>query len=908
MLRTSSLHGFNIPGTSEKLVAALFADDTSTFLSHRDKWSDLWKILDTWCKASRAKFNDKKTEIIPIGSPEYRERVRKQRTINPTQEEDKIEETVRIAEEGEPIRVLGAWIGNGVENAAVWTPIIKKIKTFLQRWNQCRPTLAGKVHIVQMGAGGLTQYLTRVQGMPKQTEKEIEKIIRTFIWGHDRTPPISMETLHKPPAEGGLGLLDICSRNEALQLMWAKRYLDFSSERPTWAYALDILIGKHTLKTAGEIPQKAQLNTFLQSWNPATHARSKLPEYAKEMIKTAKKNNVNIAAIKLDKTMKTRMPIWYHIGAEKHLRKLNNTAISKCLRNNHDVISVAALIDTIKGMGGCNLPNNSTEEPKENCACNTCKRAKEKGCKHPRKCRQAAQKLLHHLPSKWNPEAPTPGDGLTLTKKRITENIHALQQGNKITFDPTVTERGDLTEAFRVFTEDQAINRPPALRQARGRTVEEETTSVWILDLHDKKPKEGTQERRGCLAYFGQNDPRNAIITEPTTPTSGKNVKEILIASLYAAKNTPRDAPLNMKTLNPILRTILNEKLKIWEEKGWIGIQIAPYVRALAATLRQRCAITTIELAKENTERRTANRIRDWARETNHNEIPQKEHPPLDIEPRFNLTGAKLKTLTQALAYKGIRESKSVKPRQTTERNLQRLRDKLEQQHYNAQDEVIWKGIRHKDIRRPIRDFMWKTIHGAHKIGTFWTKIPNYEQRAECGKCKTLDSMEHILGECKAEGQQTIWTEAKRLWEKTGQKWIKPSSDDAILASTQTWKHPTTGKRRPGIERLWRILITESIYMIWKLRCERVIGKEDEEWEHSKETVKAAWRSQITARLHLDLELIRRRYGARAQQRATVLKTWTSVLADLESLPDDWTKQIGFLVGRMPRVRLNFDP
>ncbi|EPS98430.1 hypothetical protein FOMPIDRAFT_1096747, partial [Fomitopsis schrenkii] len=230
-LRTSELKGFTIPGVAERLITTLFADDTSTFLSEHDSWSDLWKILHKWCKAARAKFNDGKTEVIPIGLPEYREWVRESRQINKRTTEDKIPEGVKIAKEGEAVRLLGAWIGNGVDQAAVWAPALQKTRDFVTRWKKCRPSLKGKVNIVRMGPGGITQYLAMVQGMPKSAEREVEKIIKEFLWDGQRVPAVSMETLRLPVEEGGLGLLDVGARNDAIEIMWMKGYLQLDDKR-----------------------------------------------------------------------------------------------------------------------------------------------------------------------------------------------------------------------------------------------------------------------------------------------------------------------------------------------------------------------------------------------------------------------------------------------------------------------------------------------------------------------------------------------------------------------------------------------------------------------------------------------------------------------------------------------------
>jgi hypothetical protein len=72
LLRNSEIKGVNVPGTERKLLVSLFADDTTIYLSNKDSWTALWSVLDLWCAASTAKFNMRKTMILPFGSSEYR--------------------------------------------------------------------------------------------------------------------------------------------------------------------------------------------------------------------------------------------------------------------------------------------------------------------------------------------------------------------------------------------------------------------------------------------------------------------------------------------------------------------------------------------------------------------------------------------------------------------------------------------------------------------------------------------------------------------------------------------------------------------------------------------------------------------------------------------------------------------
>jgi hypothetical protein len=114
MIRNSNLAGYTIQGLANKLVTSLFADDMTIYLTEHDRFSDLQNLLDTWCKASGAKFNTKKTEIIPIGSKEFCDAILRMRQLSP--EQQPIPEEIHIAKDEESTRILGVWIGNSLDN------------------------------------------------------------------------------------------------------------------------------------------------------------------------------------------------------------------------------------------------------------------------------------------------------------------------------------------------------------------------------------------------------------------------------------------------------------------------------------------------------------------------------------------------------------------------------------------------------------------------------------------------------------------------------------------------------------------------------------------------------------------------------------------------------------------------
>jgi hypothetical protein len=122
---------------------------------------------------------------------------------------------------------------------------------------------------------------------------------------------------------------------------------------------------------------------------------------------------------------------------------------------------------------------------------------------------------------------------------------------------------------------------------------------------------------------------------------------------------------------------------------------------------------------------------------------------------------------------------------------------------------------------------MWKVIHNAFKVGMWWTHIPRYEERAEC-HCIILGQIEdidHILTKCEHPGQQEVWELARKLWEKKGGTWPYISLGLIMGAGQVLFQCQIREDALPdtGMNRLFKILISEFTYLIWLLQNERVI-------------------------------------------------------------------------------------
>ncbi|KAH9839781.1 uncharacterized protein C8Q71DRAFT_677175, partial [Rhodofomes roseus] len=193
------------------------------------------------------------------------------------------------------------------------------------------------------------------------------------------------------------------------------------------------------------------------------------------MLKVAKSYNASFGAIKLSKDLKAQLPIWYHLNASKRLRRLDNTLLSKCLRQHHNIIHVA---DIMLLSQHDFIPMNGESDDTQ-CNCTSCALATASGCRHPLKCIDAARRILYALDYKWDPYADSPNDGLSLTQHRKDSNAEALDNDGEVVFNPSVTERGGIAETFRLFVKSTNLANPPAVRKKHGIQVTREMITMY---------------------------------------------------------------------------------------------------------------------------------------------------------------------------------------------------------------------------------------------------------------------------------------------------------------------------------------------------------------------------------------------------------------------------------------------
>jgi hypothetical protein len=226
--------------------------------------------------------------------------------------------------------------------------------------------------------------------MPEHIEKRLSKRIRKYMWKDEKNhSPVGESTLQAPIEEGGKGLLDLKARNEAIQVMWLKRYLDLSPNRGMWALFADAIYAIKTPKSEKTVDREVRTNVFLQSWKTSTGHQTEILKDLRDILQVSEKYGARPEGLAFSRDILREMPIWYHREGDKKLRKLNHSKASDCLRDKHKIRTVGHAMDTAAH------GEEHTHRKRSNCACATCKKTRrETGCTNLNTCFKRAKELM----------------------------------------------------------------------------------------------------------------------------------------------------------------------------------------------------------------------------------------------------------------------------------------------------------------------------------------------------------------------------------------------------------------------------------------------------------------------------------------------------------------------------------
>ncbi|KAJ7126638.1 hypothetical protein C8R46DRAFT_927066 [Mycena filopes] len=147
-----------------------------------------------------------------------------------------------------------------------------------------------------------------------------------------------------------------------------------------------------------------------------------------------------------------------------------------------------------------------------------------------------------------------------------------------------------------------------------------------------------------------------------------------------------------------------------------------------------------------------------------------------------------------------------------------------------------------------------------------------------------------------------IWWLTEQLWKFRYHKW--PKLNWGLLLGCGLAKFKSS-KGKPVFSQncFFTVIVSLSMKLIWDLRNWRVFDT----LELASETeIHNRWVSMVNSALRRDILLTNRaRFGSLSIKKQLVLNTWSGTLLDEDSLPDDWIKSEGVLVGIRPITRKN---
>ncbi|KAF6743471.1 hypothetical protein DFP72DRAFT_796246, partial [Ephemerocybe angulata] len=263
--------------------------------------------------------------------------------------------------------------------------------------------------------------------------------------------------------------------------------------------------------------------------------------------------------------------------------------------------------------------------------------------------------------------------------------------------------------------------------------------------------------------------------------------------------------------------------------------------------------------------------------------------------------GARLSVLSQSELYKAIRHHHKNDTRKNTHRAVKQALDTIEATSGSRPPpSQLWLALKkrkHKTLTQKWCAFNWKALHQAHKVGEYWLHTRMKDSRMPCTECNApAESLEHILLECRVSHQELVWDLVKSQWELTGREWPCINMGLILGISAIQIRDPD-GKVNHALTRLFQILVSESCYLIWCLRCEWRIGREANPMRrHTVSEVTARWQSAINKRLRMDWKLTSRAiYKKKALPQRLVARTWQLIAPNLQYINE---KRIeGVLVG-----------
>ncbi|KAL0058903.1 hypothetical protein AAF712_014385 [Marasmius tenuissimus] len=279
-------------------------------------------------------------------------------------------------------------------------------------------------------------------------------------------------------------------------------------------------------------------------------------------------------------------------------------------------------------------------------------------------------------------------------------------------FIPKITTEGALADVFRIFSDPSKSENTPDTELYPPNGIPR--TVVYTDGSCENNGSDEPEAGAGILIKDASNDGEDLLktIKIPNELGPSNNCGE-LIAIKEALESLPaRDILIQSDSKYAIEG--LTKHLESWKDRGYIGVENAHIIEVIAARLRARKARTAFKWVKGHTGdpgNEEADKLASLGR--------QKQQPDLidmTIPPDLDISGAKLSKITQALAYRGIKNIKEntlkyqeARDRTSIRKNLAKAKRATKNVARTAPSEKqLWNSLKNKNN--------WKLLEGNPRI------------------------------------------------------------------------------------------------------------------------------------------------------------------------------------------------
>ncbi|KAJ7351944.1 hypothetical protein DFH08DRAFT_805243 [Mycena albidolilacea] len=218
--------------------------------------------------------------------------------------------------------------------------------------------------------------------------------------------------------------------------------------------------------------------------------------------------------------------------------------------------------------------------------------------------------------------------------------------------------------------------------------------------------------------WYAESDERNRRVPVPRELASKEGGATAAI--LYAIQSAPREVALDLKIHSKTLIKNLTTDLIKNKDTGWARTENSELIRTIAVVLRGRGSACTLQRV-DGAENRAMIEVSNLANtEEPADELEETVELSVEIPQAYKVSALKLVTGTQKSFYKAIKAKRKKPERQKTFIMLARTRAEAEElAGRTLTDCEIWKSLLHLDITQTTRDFLWRCMHQAYKIGEY---------------------------------------------------------------------------------------------------------------------------------------------------------------------------------------------